>query len=80
MKTTENTHPNRKISHTGKIWGKKFSEKNLSEATHPRRKVQERGYATDLQVVTSYNHPRYTPFVNKKKFFSTTTEFRNLYI
>lgn len=80
MKTTENTPPNRKISHPSKIFGKKnFSEKNLSGATHPQRSLYKGGYGTDLQAITLVKQPGRTPFVNKKEFFSTRIEFRNLY-
>jgi hypothetical protein len=54
---------------------KNFSEKNLSGATHPHGKLHERGYAVDLQVVTNVYLPRFSTFVNKKEFFSTTIEF-----
>lgn len=37
------------------------------------------GYAIDLQVVTDIYPPRFSTFVNKNKFFSTTIEFQNLY-
>nr|DAW20462.1 MAG TPA: hypothetical protein [Caudoviricetes sp.] len=58
---------------------KNFSEKNLSEATHPQRSLYKRGYSTDLQAITFYQSPGYILFVNKKEFFSTRIEFRNLY-
>lgn len=58
---------------------KNFSEKNLSGATHPQRSLYKRGYSTDLQVITRVYLLRFSTFVNKNKFFSTTIEFRNLY-
>jgi len=61
------------------FWEKKFSEKNLSEATHPQRSLYKRGYVTDLQAITHVYPPRLSTFVNKKEFFSTKIEFINLY-
>ena len=58
---------------------KNFSEKNLSEATHPQRSLYKRGYGTYLQAITHVYIPRFSTFVNKKEFFSTTIEFRNIY-
>lgn len=43
LKTTENTPPNRKISHTGKIWEKKFSEKKFIGSDTPTAKPPQRG-------------------------------------
>jgi hypothetical protein len=80
LKTTENTPPNRKISHTGKIWGKKFSEKKFIGSDTPTAKPPQRGGdGTDLQVITHVYLPRFSMFVNKNKFFSTRIEFQNIY-
>jgi hypothetical protein len=79
LKTTENTHPKRKISHPSKIWRKKIFRKKFIGSDTPAAKPPQGGYGIDLQVVTLVQQPGRTPFVNKNKFFSTTIEFRNLY-
>nr|DAF50729.1 MAG TPA: hypothetical protein [Myoviridae sp. ct04y17] len=58
MKTTENTHPKRKISHPSKIWRKKiFQKKNYRERHTHIENPNKGGYTTDLQVVTLYQTP-----------------------
>ena len=80
LKTTENTHPKRKISHTGKIWGEKNFQKKIYRERHTHRETSTKGgYGTDLQVITHVYLPRFSTFVNKNKFFSTRIEFLNLY-
>lgn len=79
LKTTEIHLQTEKSAIRAKLGGKKISEKNLSGATHPYGRLQEGGYAIDLQVVTDIYPPRFSTFVNKNKFFPTTTEFRNFY-
>ena len=43
LKTTENTHPKRKISHTGKIWGKKIFRKKFIGSDTPTAKPPQKG-------------------------------------
>jgi hypothetical protein len=80
LKTTENTHPKRKISHPSKIWRKKNFQKKIYRERHTRSEASTKGgYGIDLQAITHVYLPRFSMFVNKKEFFSTTIEFRNLY-
>lgn len=80
LKTTENTLPKRKISHTGKIWGEKIFQKKIYRERHIRSEASTKGgYGADFQSITFVQQLQYMPFVNKNKFFSTTIEFRNLY-
>lgn len=55
--------------------GKKIFRKNLSGATHPYGKLQERGYGTDLQVITHVYLPRFSTFVNKINSFLRQSNF-----
>nr|DAY50062.1 MAG TPA: hypothetical protein [Caudoviricetes sp.] len=43
MKTTKNTHPNRKISHPSKIWRKKFFRKKFIRSDTPTNKSPGKG-------------------------------------